>query len=219
LLALAKTDPKAHDAILSTITYVLPNGKKMTRSEFKKGLRTAGKAVNFGISYGRGAAAIAGQIEVETGVKLAEAVVQQAIDGWKSKFKIAWAFIEKNQMMANNPGYVENPWGRRRYFEKKETKAEMAANQREAGNFPIQSTVADCMAIAAEILDQRRSKEKLGFKMINQIHDAFIFLVPENELEITSKIIEESMGVEIPLPSGSALILGVDLEIYDRWCA
>jgi len=219
VLELAKKDPKAHDAFLSTITYVLPNGKKMTRSEFKKGLRTAGKAVNFGISYGRGAAAIAGQIEVETGVKLAEAVVQQAIDGWKNKFKIAWAFIEKNQLMAVNPGYVENPWGRRRYFENKDTKAEIAANQREAGNFPIQSTVADCMALAAEILDQKRSEHNLGFKMINQIHDAFIFLVPENELEITSKIIEESMGVGIPLPSGSSLVLGVDVEVYDRWCA
>lgn len=219
LLALAKTDHKAHDAILSSITYVLPNGKKLTRSEFKKGLRTAGKAVNFGISYGRGAAAIAGQIEVETGVKLAESVVQQAIDGWKNKFKVAWAFIERHQMMAVDPGYVENPWGRRRYFEKKETKAEVAANQREAGNFPIQSTVADCMSIATEILNQRRSKDKLGFKMINQIHDAFLFLVPEKELEITSKIIEESMGVSIPLPSGESLVLGVDLEVYDRWCA
>jgi uracil-DNA glycosylase family 4 len=219
ILDMAKNDPEKHEAYIDGMTYHLPSGKVLSRGEFKKGLRTAGKAVNFGISYGRGAAAIATQIEVETGVKMPEATVQQGIDGWKSKFKVAWAFIEENQGKAVSPGYVENPWGRRRYFQKKELRSEIAANQREAGNFPIQSTVADCMALAAEILAQRRKEFSLKFKMINQIHDAFIFIIPESELETTCEIIEKSMAVAIPLPHGGSLRLGVDVDIYDRWCA
>jgi len=219
ILDMAKNDPAKHDEYIGGMTYHLPSGQVLTRGEFKKGLRTAGKAVNFGISYGRGAAAIATQIEVETGVKLPEAIVQQGIDGWKQKFKVAWAFIEENQLKADNPGYVDNPWGRRRYFQKKELRSEVAANQREAGNFPIQSTVADCMALAAEILAQKRKEFSLNFKMINQIHDAFIFVIPENELEETCRVIESSMAVAIPLPSGGSLSLGVDIDVYDRWCA
>jgi uracil-DNA glycosylase family 4 len=219
ILEMAKNDPEQHESYIDGMTYHLPSGKVLSRGEFKKGLRTAGKAVNFGISYGRGAAAIATQIEVETGVKLPEAIVQQGIDGWKNKFKVAWAFIEENQQKANNPGYVENPWGRRRYFQKKELRSEIAANEREAGNFPIQSTVADCMALAAEILAQKRMEFSLDFKMINQIHDAFIFIIPEAELETTCGIIEKSMAVAIPLPHGGSLRLGVDIDVYDRWCA
>jgi len=219
VLKMASEDPEAHDKFMGGVTYKMPDGKTLSRGEFKKGLRTAGKAVNFGISYGRGAAAISGQIEVETGVKIPEATVQQAIDGWKSEFKVAWAFIETNQQRAADPGFVENAWGRRRYFEKKDQRSEQAASGREAGNFPIQSTVADCMALAAEELDKARKERGLGFKIINQIHDAFIFIVPTAELELTSKIIVECMAVEIPLYSGQPLKLGVDVDVYDRWCA
>jgi DNA polymerase-1 len=219
ILDMAKNDPEKHEAYIDGMTYHLPSGKVLSRGEFKKGLRTAGKAVNFGISYGRGAAAIATQIEVETGVKMPEATVQQGIDGWKNKFKVAWSFIEENQIKAVSPGYVENPWGRRRYFQKKELRSEIAANQREAGNFPIQSTVADCMALAAEILAQKRKELSLNFRMINQIHDAFIFIIPEDELSTTCEIIEKSMAVAIPLPHGGSLRLGVDVDVYDRWCA
>jgi DNA polymerase I-like protein with 3'-5' exonuclease and polymerase domains len=115
-------------------------------------------------------------------------------------------------------GYVESPWGRRRYFPKKPEEWMVAANQREGGNFPIQSTIADTMRLAMSRVMRQRTEEGLQFKVVNQIHDALILMTPTTEREQAKKALITGMsGIKIPMPSGVSLELGVDIDEYSRW--
>jgi DNA polymerase I-like protein with 3'-5' exonuclease and polymerase domains len=120
--------------------------------------------------------------------------------------------------MAIDPGWIDNPFGRRRVFHKVDDEALTAANRREAGNYRIQSTVADGSRIACRRLRQLRAERELAFKLVNQMHDALMLMSPENEAEKAAKVLREAMEtVEIPLPYGNSMTLKVSLEIFKRW--
>jgi len=79
------------------------------------------------------------------------------------------------------------------------------------------------MALALDALLTARSEMSLGFTIFNQIHDAFLFLIPEDELEETCNMIKDRMSVPIPLPKplpdgSNYLKLRIDIDVYDRWC-
>jgi DNA polymerase I-like protein with 3'-5' exonuclease and polymerase domains len=101
----------------------------------------------------------------------------------------------------------------------------LAATQREAGNFPIESTVADTMALALHECIKQRETAKLNFRVINQIHDALVLTVPEQEVDATIPLLSEAMhGIKIPVGRGrhapmlDVLQLSVDVEICEhRW--
>jgi uracil-DNA glycosylase family 4 len=218
LLDLAARDPAAFDQLQKTLIYLDSKGKRMTRGEFKDTIRVSAKAINFGIPYGRGAGAIAMQVNATAALGVTKEEIQVGLDGWKSTYAKAWACMEEYQAQANTQQFVENPWGRRRHFRKANNNAEAAANEREAANFPIQSTVADTMAIAADKLSQLRSERGLSFRLFNQVHDAFLFTLPEAEVEATTQLIEEGMGgIDIPMPSGKPTRLGIDVDVFTRW--
>lgn len=83
----------------------------------------------------------------------------------------------------------------------------------------IQSTVADTMAIAVDEIAKERNRRNLEFKLTNQVHDAFIAMVPAHELDIAKEIIHNGMSkVEIPMPTGKPLMLDTDLDVFTRWC-
>lgn len=199
-------------------TYIAQDGQVMNHSEFKSSVRVAAKSINFGIPYGRGAAAIATQIEAATNKPTPVEKIQTALDEWKRLFHRAWAFMTKCHQEVVNQGYVESPWGRRRYFPEKPEEWMVAANQREGGNFPIQSTIADTMRLAMTRVIERRKELGLQFRVVNQIHDALILMAPIEERQETIKALIEGMsGIQIPMPEGVSLELKVDIDEYSRW--
>jgi DNA polymerase-1 len=213
---------KAYESYVKKVTYVDQRGKRMTRAEFKNTIRVSAKNVNFGIPYGRGAAAIAVQVKGETGtdrtIRELTQELELVVNTWKKvTYPGAWNFLEKAADSAEHMGYVENAWGRRRLFPRtKDTNVN--AIRREAQNYPIQSTVADTCLIAMAQLRAFRDQNNLRFRLINQVHDAILFEVPGNELEIVSHAAKAIMGgIRIPIPGRPALQIGVDVEIMTRW--
>jgi uracil-DNA glycosylase family 4 len=99
------------------------------------GLRIAAKSVNFGIPYQRGAAAIARQVQRE-GVQCTTQEAQQWIDNFYGNYKQVGEFIQMCKDSVTNPQYLTTPYGRRRHFHQSTDDAAMAAQQREACNFP-----------------------------------------------------------------------------------
>jgi DNA polymerase I-like protein with 3'-5' exonuclease and polymerase domains len=96
----------------------------------------------------------------------------------------------------------------------------VAAMQREAQNFPIQSTVADTCLLALAQMVQYRKDYDLHFRIVNQIHDAIMLEVPELEIEPTKQMYKDTMGnIQIPVPNSEPLVLSVDIDILDRWGA
>lgn len=208
----AAHDDDALDKLMGGYIYVMPDGKTMTRKEFKSAPRVSAKAVNFGIPYGRGAAAIAFQIRCDAGIDVSVEEVQNTIDTWKRTYVDAWKFLEQSQGLANTRRYVEDAWGRRRYFPVALNRGQEASNSREASNHPIQGTVADTIAIALHRIQTMRNDLGLKFKVANQIHDALLWEVPESEIDVAKEIVEWGMG-GFTIPMKKPLRLGVDIEI------
>lgn len=72
--------------------------------------RDSAKPVNFGVAYGAGPGAIAGQLNVS----LDEA--REQINAFKAEFKQATAFLERAGSLALEKGFVATPLGRKRFF-------------------------------------------------------------------------------------------------------
>jgi len=223
MVALATHDPKEFKKFQAGLSYVMSNGKRQTRDEFKNSTRVASKAINFGVPYSRGAADIARQVKAETGsdtpLSELEADVVRMIDTWKTQTYVqAWDYMQACGAAVLNPGYIQNPWGRRRRFPKNAFHDELSGLQREASNFPIQSTVADTCMIAMQLMVEYRQKHGLHFRMCNQVHDAIMLEVPVGEVEQTKVMFRDTMGsIDIPVNATRVLRLGVDVEVLTRW--
>jgi len=223
LLELAATDFDAFEAYQKNLTYLDQRGHQMSRNDFKSGIRVSAKNLNFGIPYGRGALDIARQVKGETGVdtdiEILENEIAQMMDAWKTiTYPAAWAYMVSCAEQVIDPGYIVNPWGRYRRFPAKVDRKLLPGMQRQAQNFPIQSTVADTCMIAMQLMDEYRAQHGLTFRLVNQIHDAIIVEVPILELEQTKQMFYDTMGsIDIPINSGLPLRLNIDIEVMTRW--
>jgi uracil-DNA glycosylase family 4 len=217
VLDLAVRDFDAFEEEQAKFIYIDARGKKMSRKEFKDTLRVSGKSINFGILYGRGAKAIANQINAETGLGVHPDDIQVGIDGWHRTYPSASAFLADCHRRAIEDGYVTNIWGRRRNFGRPENRAQEGSIQREAANHPIQGTVADTMSIAIDRIANEKLRQRLPFKILNQVHDALLFEVPKVILQESIALIKWGMAaIELPMPGGP-MCLDVDIDIYTCW--
>lgn len=204
-------------------TYIDQTGRKMTRKQFKSSARVSAKAINFGIPYGREAKSISCQIKAETGsrepMESLVTTVQKMLDSWKTiSYPTAWAYMQQCSHDAMTKWEVTNPWGRSRRFAPTTNRQLLAEYGRQGSNAPIQSTVADTCMIAMQLMVEERRRRNLHFQICNQVHDAIMTIVPVAEIQPMLQLYRDTMGnVEIPLPGRAPLILGVDIEIMERW--
>ena len=207
---------------MKTLTYIEKNGNRLTRAQFKNTLRVASKAINFGTMYGRGSRAISLQIKADTGDKRSideiDAVTSVGLASWKKNaYPQLWNTLQGWGRLLYTQGYVENPWGMRKYGYIRDGE-QNASLERQFSNFPIQSTVAGTVQIA---MDQMRTyilERGLPFRMQNQIHDAVMIECPIDYVDECKTMFRETMaGIRIPLPGGRWFTLDVDIDVYERW--
>ena len=215
---------KEFKSFMKQLRYRDTKGRVMTRDEFKETIRVSAKNVNFGIPYGRGALDIARQVKAETGSKLTisqlEAELSEIVRAWKEEtYPVAWKYMEACANSVYTPGYLVNPWGRYRRFARARFDEERDDLERQAQNYPIQSTVADNCMIAMDLMDQYRTQNGLHFRFQNQIHDAIMIEVPEAEIDACKRMYNETMGsIDIPVgPPFHTLRLGADVKVLTRW--
>lgn len=231
LLDLAAKDPKwdrkdsEFSRFQAQLIYADQRGRRLTRKQFKDGIRVSAKNLNFGIPYGRGSQDIAIQVKAETGstdsIQSLKEDIDVMMETWKTEtYPAAWAYMLKCAESVVDPGRLVNPWGRARIFPPTDDREQIAKMGREAQNYPIQSTVADTCLITLKLMVDYRRTHNLHFKIVNQIHDAILLEVPENEIEQTKVMFYETMGsIDIPISGRAPLRLGLDIEVSTRWAA
>jgi len=223
LLTLAKDDMAAFEKLQKQLMYLDLQGERMSRADFKNTIRVSAKNLNFGIPYGRGSMDIARQVKGETGSTQSLDILQAEIDTmmevWKEQtFVDAWGYMCSCADAVTKTGLLTNPWGRCRRFTVGNSREGVAGMQRQAQNFPIQSTVADTCMVAMYLIKRYREEHNLHFRIVNQIHDAVMVEVPENEIEETKVMFQETMGkIDIPIPDRDPLRLGIDIDVMTRW--
>jgi len=148
--------------------------------------RTKVKAVVYGLSFARGAKAIADSLKMPT------AEAQTIIDNFLGKANVFAEWREDVKEAAINPAkrdMLVSPFGRRFQSEIITTK-NFAKVQREALAFLPQATASDiCLTTGIRIAPQLRS---WGYNIFNIVHDALMIEGPEDEADtIIAYVINE----------------------------
>ncbi|MCR4795617.1 MAG: DNA polymerase I [Ruminococcus sp.] len=172
-------------------------------------MRSAAKAVNFGIIYGIGAFSLAKDI----GTSVAKA--KKYINDYLAKYPKVNQFMETTVDDAFKNGYVTTMFGRKRRIPELSSSNKMlqAAGKRIAMNTPVQGTAADLIKIAMINVYNRLKAEKLDAKLILQVHDELII---ESDISCADKcaelLKEEMQGVyDMKVP------LAVDVHTGHSW--
>lgn len=181
---------------------------KVTISKVTKKMRSAAKALNFGVIYGMSV------FGFSQGAGIEREEARKFIDAYFERFQGVAAYMQSTKIAAKTNGYVETEMGRRRYLgEINSPNFQVAqAGERMAINMPIQGMSADIVKLAmikvAEVY-----KNNSGVKMILQVHDEIILEVKEEAADEVGKRIKEIMQniykLKVPLV--------VDIKVGDNW--
>lgn len=170
---------------------------RVSRHEVTYEMRYKAKALNFGVLYGMGARGFA----QSAGIPFEEA--QSFIDDYFVRFPKIAEYIERTKKSAQDKGYVETAFGRKRYVPDihSTTPYIRAAAERIAVNHPIQGTGADIIKMAmADTFEQFQGE---SCAMVLQIHDELLFEVADamigEVLQPMKRTMETVSSAKIPL--------------------
>ena len=169
--------------------------------------RSNAKAVNFGIIYGITAFGLSQQL------KIGRKEAQSYIDNYLKKYGGIKEFMDGIVKKAEEEGFVETLFGRRRYVPELKSNNYVVRQfgTRVAMNTPIQGTAADIMKIAMnKVFDGLKG---LDAKVVLQVHDELILEVKEEQKEKAKEILKSSMenAVKLDVP------LKVELSEGKTW--
>lgn len=172
-------------------------------------MRSAAKAVNFGIIYGIGAFSLSKDI----GVTVAEA--KRYIKNYLDNFPKVSEFMDKTVDDGIKNGYVTTLFGRRRYIPElsASNKVLQAFGKRAAMNAPIQGAAADIIKIAMVRVYKKFREEDLDARLILQVHDELIIEAAEKDKDRAEKILKDEMENAVKL----AVPMTVDVNSGRSW--
>lgn len=171
--------------------------------------RRAAKTINFGVLYGMSAHRLSSEL------KTSFFEAKNFIENYFEVRKPIQKYLEKILLQAENEGFVETFYGRRRPTPdvKSPNFVVREAAKRAAANMPIQGTEADLMKRAMLKIDEKIVQAGLG-EQILQIHDSILIEAPEQNAEEIAKILKtemENIAPELKIP------LKVDVKIGKSW--
>lgn len=181
---------------------------KVTPSQVTEKMRSAAKALNFGIIYGMSSFGFS----QSAGISREEA--QKFINAYMENFSSVASYMKETREFARNNGYVETLLGRRRNLPEIKSPNFQVANsaQRMAINMPIQGLAADIMKLAM-INVHKEFEDYADVAMLLQIHDEIILEVREDLAEEAAEKIKDIMENVLTL----SVPLIVDVNVGDNW--
>jgi DNA polymerase-1 len=167
------------------------------------------KAVNFGLIYGMSAFGLAAQLGIE------RSAAQKFIDQYFARYPGVADYMRRTRELAHAQGFVETVFGRRLWLPDINAGGgpRRQAAERAAINAPMQGTAADLIKLAMIAVAQWLDAQRLGTKLVLQVHDELVLEVPATEVDC--------LKVELPkLMSGVATLdvpLVVDVGTGPNW--
>ena len=174
-------------------------------------MRRTAKTINFGVMYGMGAFRLAREL----GIPMPRA--KEFIEQYFAQYAGIEGFIENTIKKAEETGYVETLFGRRRPLLAITSANKMEKNgaERVATNTPIQGTAADIVKKAMIAVDDALREHPTGARLLLQVHDELIFECPDDETTVadTIALVKERMehAVQLDVP------LRVSVEYGSSW--
>lgn len=152
-------------------------------------MRSAAKAVNFGIVYGISDFGLSQNLNIP--VKRAGEYIKRYLD----RYPGIRAFMEHCVEEGKARGYAVTMFGRRRALPelKSSNYNTRSFGERVAMNMPIQGSAADIIKLAMVHAADRLRSEQLGARLILQVHDELIFDTPEEEQQRVMSLVQDCM--------------------------
>jgi DNA polymerase-1 len=180
-------------------------------SDVTKEIRRTAKEVNFGVLYGMGAWGLASR----TGITRAEAKL--FIDTYFERFSGVKQYLDSTIKFAEEHGYVETIYGRRRYIPEITSSNYQLRNsgERMAVNMPIQGTQADIIKLAMIAVSRACTDvySEDDVRILLQVHDELVLEVREDFVAEVSELLVRQMKevavLDVPII--------VEAHIGTRW--
>ncbi len=177
--------------------------------EVSSSQRRIGKTINFGVIYGMSAFRLARDL------RIGRREAGDFISRYFQRYSGVERFIKDTIREAEGRGYVETIMGRRRKVTRirSANRTEKMAAERVAVNSRIQGSAADIVKQAMIDVAGLLEENRMGTRLLLQVHDELIFEVPNPEMERARGVIKAAMenAVKLSLP------LKVNLESGSSW--
>jgi DNA polymerase-1 len=159
------------------------------------------KPSTFGLIYGMSAFGLARQLGIE------RSAAQSYIDRYfRPLSRRQAAYMQRTRELAKQQGYVETVFGRRLWLPEIRSISKRCAAQgaeRAAINAPMQGTAADLIKLAMVAVQDWIETEKLGTRIIMQVHDELVLEVPDAEVDAVKTGLLQKMAnvaaLKVPL--------------------
>lgn len=179
------------------------------KSDVSKEMRSAAKAVIFGIVYGISGFGLGENI----GLSFKDA--RSFIDRYYELYPGVKEYMDNIVQEAYMDGSVRTLFDRKRVIDELNSSnyAVRMSGERIALNTPIQGTSADIIKMAMVKIDEEFIKRGIKSKMLLQIHDELVFDVVSDEKECVEKLVMDIMKnvVSLKVPLEVSCDYGTDL--------
>lgn len=179
------------------------------KDEVTREMRSAAKAVNFGIVYGISAYGLSEQLDISP--KKASEYIEKYLDRCTGVRNYMKAAVENGR----EKGYAVTIMGRRRELPEivSSNHNTRSFGERVAMNMPIQGSAADIIKAAMVKVANSLREQGLRARLILQIHDELIIDTPEEETERVKALLSDCMSnvVKLRVP------LKADVECGHSW--
>ena len=171
----------------------------VSKEEVTKSMRSAAKAVIFGIVYGISGFGLGENLEITA------KEAKKFIDKYYELYPGVKTYMDDIVKFAYENGYVRTLFNRKRIIDELSNSNYMVrqTGERIALNTPIQGTSADIIKKAMVEVYKKFKENNIKSKMIIQVHDELIFDVIESEKEklesIVKDVMENIIKLDVPL--------------------
>ena len=167
-------------------------------SEVTADQRRTAKVINFGLIYGMSAFGLASNLGIE------REAARLYIDRYFMRYPGVAKYMERTREQAKRHGYVETVFGRRLWLPEINSPngPRRQGAERAAINAPMQGTAADLIKLAMVAVQKWLHTERLGSRLVMQVHDELVLEVPDAELHLVSQRLPEIMAgvAELKVP-------------------
>ncbi len=161
--------------------------------------RRYAKVINFGLIYGMSAFGLAANLGIERDA------AKHYIDTYFARYPGVAEYMNRTRVEAKSRGYVETVFGRRLWLPEINSPngPRRQGAERAAINAPMQGTAADLIKLAMIDINAWLHHDKLGSRMIMQVHDELVLEVPDAEIALMKEQVPKRMAgvatLDVPL--------------------
>lgn len=147
------------------------------------------------------------------GIPITEAC--NLVDKYYYAFPEVLDYKTKMIVRARELGYVESPFGRRRYvpYINDSNYSQKSRAEREAVNMPIQSAASDILLCALIVIDNLMHEYEFRSMMVNTVHDSIVFDVYPGEIDDLVTLCKDVME-NLPTTYGPEWFPGLNFDWF-----